>query len=614
MTFLAPLHHGAKALALGLLLLLPGAAASDPTRFEKQCAEIASQAGKVPDGARLHDLFVRYWEYRMNEFPEEATYNGYPGQNGRWTDMSLQAIERRGRETKAADTALESIARDSLSAPDQLSYDVFQYSIEDELRGLRFEWEVLPITQLNGVHQDVPLMLDLMPGGTLEEAEDVLERLRGIPRLVDQTLVLLQRGLESRITMPKVTLRDVPGNFEALLVSDLEKNPLGVKFRSLPASLPEPARERLRKDALRVLEAEVIPAYRKLRQFLVDEYIPRARESIAWTALPDGAPWYQFLIRHHTTTKKSAKEIHEIGTAEVKRIRAEMAALIAETPYAGDFEGFTKFLRDDASFYYQKREDLIEGYRQVARGIDARLPELFRTLPRTPYEIAAVPSFSERSQPAAYYEPGSPKTKRPGRFFANTYALSERPKWEMEALTAHEAVPGHHLQVSLAQELEGLPEFRKFVWSTAYSEGWGLYAESLGDQLGLYKDRYSRFGRSSGELWRAIRLVVDTGMHALGWSRREAIDYAIEQSGRAEHDVIVEVDRYIVWPAQALAYKIGELEIKGLRERAKQKLGARFDVREFHDVVLRDGSLPLDLLEARFEQWALRAAAGTARE
>ncbi|HET9212856.1 MAG TPA: DUF885 domain-containing protein, partial [Thermoanaerobaculia bacterium] len=318
--------------------------------------------------------------------------------------------------------------------------------------------------------------------------------------------------------------------------------------------------------------------------------------------------------RVSTTTTLTPEQIHQIGLAEVKRIRKEMDALIASTGFKGSFEDFCKFLRTDPRFFYDKPEDLLMGYRDIAKRIDPELIRLFGRLPRLPYGVIPVPSYSEKSQTTAYYEDGSLAAGRPGEFYANTYDLKSRPKWEMEALTAHEAVPGHHLQLSLAQELEGVPEWRKHDDYTAFVEGWGLYAESLGEEIGLYKDPYSRFGQLTYEMWRAIRLVVDTGMHTMGWTRQQAIDYFKANSAKAEHDIEVEVDRYIVWPAQALAYKIGELKLKELRAYAQKELGPGFDVRAFHDHVLGNGAVPLDLLEKNVRAWVAEAKTAAAEK
>jgi uncharacterized protein (DUF885 family) len=427
-----------------------------------------------------------------------------------------------------------------------------------------------------------------------------------VPALVDQTIALLEKGVETGITPPRVTLRDVPEQVRNQIVDEAAASPMLRPFQSMPPTIEPPVAETLRAAAARAYTAAVAPAYRRLLEYLETRYLPRTRETIAARDLPDGEAWYAFSIRQMTTTRLSAQEIHDIGLAEVKRIRAEMDAVMARTDFDGTFQQFVGFLRTDDRFFFDRAEDLLVAYRDICKRVDPELPKLFATLPRLPYGVVPVPSYAEKSQTTAYYEPGSPSAGRPGRFFANTYDLRARPRWEMEALALHEAVPGHHLQIALAQELPEMPEFRRHGFYTAYIEGWGLYAESLGSEMGFYQDPYAKFGQLTYEIWRAIRLVVDTGMHALGWSRQQAIDFFTENAGKAEHDIVVEVDRYIVWPAQALAYKIGELEIKELRARASAALGARFDLRLFHDEVLGAGALPLDVLASRVDAWVAR--------
>ena len=340
-----------------------------------------------------------------------------------------------------------------------------------------------------------------------------------------------------------------------------------------------------------------------MHDYLAGTYLPACRESIAALALPNGAANYAFRIRVETTTNLTSQQIHEIGLAEVKRIHAEMEKVIASVGFKGSFHDFTEFLRTDARFFYDKPDDLVNAYRIIAKRIDPELAHLFGKLPRLPYGVCVIPDFKAPSQTTAYYQDGAPSAGRPGCYFVNTYKLDARPKWEMEALTLHESVPGHHLQISLAQELADVPEFRRHVGYTAFVEGWALYGESLGEELGMYKDPYSKFGQLSYEMWRAVRLVVDTGMHSLGWTRQQAIDYFRENTGKTDQDVTSEIDRYIVWPGQALAYKIGQLKIRGLRAEAEKKLGTKFDVRKFHDAVLEDGAVPLSVLEAHMMHW-----------
>ncbi len=391
---------------------------------------------------------------------------------------------------------------------------------------------------------------------------------------------------------------------------DPEKNALLKPFTEFPVQIPETNRVRLRQEAAVVLKEKVAPAFAKLHEFLVKTYLPGARESVGMSALPDGPAWYAYNVRARTTTTLTPQQIHEIGLAEVKRIRAEMDTVIEQSGFKGSFAEFSTFVRTDPQFYYTNAGDLLTGYRDIAKRIDPELPRLFGRLPRLTYGVVPIPDYAAKSQTSAYYMPGSPSAGRAGNFFANTYALNTRAKWEMESLTLHESVPGHHLQIALAQEMENEPEFRKQGSYTAFVEGWGLYAESLGGEIGLYKNPYSKYGQLTFEMWRAIRLVVDTGIHSLGWTRQQAIDYFLANSSKSEHEVAVEVDRYIVWPGQALAYKIGQLKIRELREYATRELGDKFDVRQFHDQVLDNGALPLDVLETRIKSWVKEQKSG----
>jgi uncharacterized protein (DUF885 family) len=569
---------------------------------------VMAQDTGTADSVRLRRVIAQDWEYTMREYPEFATAVGYLGQNARWTDNSFEAIARRKRYVNDMLATIQTVDRAKLGPADQLNYDLFRRNFVDALQESRFPGELMAITQLGGVQQDVPSTIAQMPAATVHDYEDIVARLRAVPVLVDQTIALLERGLAAKITPPQITLRDVPGQALNLVVDDPLKSPLLTAFTKFPPTVPAAEQERLRAAAVAAYRDAVAPAFRKLNVFLAEKYVPGARTSIAMRDLPDGIAWYQVRARVSTTTNLSAEHIHQIGLSEVKRIRGQMDSVIAASGFRGTFAEFVQFLRTDPRFYFTTPEDLLRASRDVAKRIDPELTRLFGTLPRLPYGVLPIPSYAERSQTTAYYQPGSPAGHRPGTYYVNTYNLPARPRWEMEALTAHEAVPGHHLQIALAQELEGVPEFRRYGGYTAFVEGWGLYSESLGSELGLYADPYSKFGQLTYEMWRAIRLVIDTGIHTMGWSRQQAIDYFKANAAKAEHDITVEVDRYIVWPGQALAYKIGELKIKYLRAYASSTLGDRFDVRAFHDQVLGAGAVPLDVLEARVRAWVAGGA------
>jgi uncharacterized protein (DUF885 family) len=438
-----------------------------------------------------------------------------------------------------------------------------------------------------------------MPAATLADYEHIVARLQSASVLIDQTISLMREGLKVGMTPPQVTFRDVPNQVAAQIVDDPLRSPLLEAFTKTPASIPAAERDRLTKAAVAAYTGSVRPALARLYDFLTTTYAPACRTTIGVDALPQGRQLYAYNVRWHTTTPATPEEIHKIGLEEVKRIRGEMDAVIKNVGFTGTFEEFKEFLRTDRRFYYTSGDELLAGYRDIAKRADPELARLFRTLPRTPYGVQRIPDATAPSQTTAYYEPGALTAGRPGNMFANTYKLEARPKWEMEALTLHEAVPGHHLQIALAQEIEGLPEFRKNTSYTAYVEGWGLYAESLGEEMGFYQDPYSKFGQLTYEMWRAVRLVVDTGLHSMGWTRQQAIDFFAANAAKTMQDIVVEVDRYIVWPGQALGYKMGQLRIQELRRDAERRLGAKFDLRAFHDAVLSEGAVPLDVLAAR---------------
>lgn len=549
------------------------------------------------------------WKRGLVDQPEAATWLGFPGQNRRWTDNSPQGVEVRKKHLRDSIAMLKTIRREELPEVEKLNYDLYGRFLADREEGMQYGDDagggslVMPLNQMDGIQQNAAEILTLMPHETVADYEDMLARLEALPTALEQTLALLQDGLKRGYAPPKITLRDVPKQVADLIPADPMASALLQPFTAFPAGFPETERARLTDRAKSLYTGAVAPAFHKLHVYLTSTYIPACRESIAASALPNGAANYAFRVRLRTTTSLTPQQIHEIGLAEVKRIHAEMEKVIAATGFKGSFHEFTEFLRTDPRFFYGKPEDLVNGYRIIAKRIDPELASLFGKLPRLPYGVTPIPEFKAPSQTTAYYQSGAPKVGRPGWYFVNTYKLDARPKWEMEALSLHESVPGHHLQISLAQELEGVPEFRKHAGYTAFVEGWGLYAESLGEEIGMYKDPYSKFGQLAYEMWRAVRLVVDTGMHTMGWTRQQAIDYFRENTGKTDQDVTAEIDRYIVWPGQALAYKIGQLKIRELRKEAESKLGAKFDERKFHDAVLENGALPLNILEAHMRQW-----------
>ncbi len=571
--------------------------------------DLIANAGHLSETDRLHKLFQVDWDRVVRESPEFATDLGVPGEDARWTDMSEPAIAARKAETPWPLNVIKTINRAALSPADQLNYDLLRYDAETGVANNKFPGEYLVVNQLGGVQQTIPQVITQMPTGNVQAYENILGRLRAAPALIDQNIALMRDGVKLGITEPKIVLQKVPDQVLKVIPGDPMTSELLRPFTNFPNSIAQPDRDRLKAEAIQLYHDALVPAYHKLHDYLVQEYIPHARDSIGWDALPDGAAWYQQAIREHTTTDMSAKDIHALGLREVAEDRVAMERIAAGSGFKGDFAAFEKFLHTDPQFFYTDPESLLTGYRDIAKQIDPILPEFFGKLPRLTYGVRAIASYAAESAPAAYYMSGSVETGRPGWFCANTSNLPSRPKWQMQVLTLHESVPGHHLQFSLAQEQENVPEFRKYDSYTAFAEGWALYCERLGGEMGFYKDPYSRFGQLSFDMWRACRLVIDTGIHSEGWSRRQAIDYLMSNAGKDEHDATVEVDRYIASPGQALAYKIGQLKFLAIRAEAEKALGSSFNIRAFHDALLANGSLPLPILDAQMQTWIAKTTA-----
>jgi uncharacterized protein (DUF885 family) len=572
--------------------------------------ELSGSKTGLNDSERFKEIVDLTYDYTMLSHPEFATYLGDPRGQDRWTDESESAVRQREQDGETLLAALANINRGALSVDEQVNYDLLYDIQEREIEGYQFADELMPLNQMAGVQQNIAQMIAIMQPKNAADYANIIARLEATPQVVEQTIAWMRKGMEAGVTPPAITLRDVPQQIRNQLVDEADKSPMLGAFQSFPASVDSLQQESLKKQSSAAFSEKIAPAFEKLLTFVENEYIPAARKGIAMRDLPNGEAWYAYNVKQRTTTDLTPEQIHEIGLSEVKRIRDEMQGIIDSTGFEGSFADFLTFLRTDPQFYHTTKEGLLREYRDIAKRADPELMKLFGKLPRTPYGVIPVPSYAEKSQTTAYYQGGSVKAGRPGNFFANTYALETRPRWEMEALTLHEAVPGHHLQLALQDELENVPWFRRAGGYTAFIEGWGLYSESLGVEMGFYQDPYSKFGQLTYEMWRAIRLVVDTGMHHLGWSRQQAIDYFMQNAGKQEHDIIVEIDRYIVWPGQALAYKIGELKIKELRAWATDELGEDFDIRGFHDEVLGRGSLPLSVLEANIKAWVKAQQAG----
>ncbi|MBN1903784.1 MAG: DUF885 domain-containing protein [Deltaproteobacteria bacterium] len=556
------------------------------------------------EGERFHKFLDDEWRYAMQEYPEWATSVGHKGDNNRWTDISLPAFSRRYAHKKEALERLLKIERAGLDEKERLNYDLYLYDLKLEIDGERFKDRYLRISQMGGIQKSIENTLKRSPAAGLKDYEERLARLKKVPEQIDNTIILLKEGLQTGATYPKITLRDVPDQIKAMTkVSD---NPIMKAFEAFPSSIPDEKQKAIKDDANKILVNMVIPAFERLHEFFVNVYIPGSRDTITWSSLPDGREWYTYLAKSYTTTEMTPEEIHNLGLSEVKRIRGQIEKLMEEIGFKGGYQAFLKFMISDPQFFFKSPEELVTACRDIAKQADYGLPKLFSKLPRLPYGVLPVPAYLEKSQPAAYFQTGNMKNGVAGTFFVNTYDLPSRPRWGLIPLVLHEAVPGHHLQLALASEQEGLPNFRRYGGYTVYTEGWALYAESLGYDMELYNDTYSRFGQLNFAMWRAIRLVVDTGIHYYGWSREQAIDFFRENMAMSGHDIEVEVDRYIVMPGQALTYKIGALKIKEFRDYSQGQLEDKFDIRAFHDFILEQGALPMVVLESQVKDWVSR--------
>ena len=560
----------------------------------------------------LHELFASQWDYQMEQHPTWASSLGDRRWNDRWTDLSLDAIERRHRHAISALAKLKTIDRDALSPPDRLNYDLFQKDYENDVEEFPYRRLLIPLNQRGGV-QTADDVADALRFETIKDYEDWLGRLRALPTHIEQTMALMRQGIKERMLLPRIVLERIPAQFDHQIVDDPKTSPFYKPFTRFSAAIAEADRARLTSAPENAIRAAVVPAYRRLKEFFVKDYLPASFDEVGVWQLPQGEAMYRFAARLHTTTNMTPREIHEIGLSEVGRIRAEMQSIIDRLGYKGSFGEFAAFLRSDPRFYYKTADELLGAYRALTRRVDPQLVKLFKTLPRIPYGVEPIPQNIAPDTTTAYYRGPAADGSRAGTYFVNLYKPEARPAYEMMALSLHEAMPGHHLQIALAMEQEGLPNFRRYGGYTAFVEGWALYAESLGDEMGLYDDPYSKFGQLAYEMWRAVRLVVDTGIHYMRWDRQRAIDYFLENTVKQELDIVNEVDRYIVWPGQALAYKIGQPKISAIRANAERALGARFDIRDFHDELLRDGPLPLDLLEVKMDAWIATRKTDTAK-
>lgn len=561
-----------------------------------------AHAQQGDEGKRLHAFFAGEWERGLRENPESASFEGDRRYNDRWTDNSLKAIADREKADREALAQLKRFDRSRLGPADQLNYDTFLWLQQNTVKRQKFREYLQPIGHQGGV-QNADGLIEGLAFKEARDYRDWLARMRALPDAIDQTIALMREGVKAGNVPPRVLMQRVPAQIAAQIVDDPAKSPFYRAFAKPSAGLSETDRTALQAEAREIIANRIVPAYRKLQTYFNDEYLPKTRTGIAVSDIPGGRDYYDFLASDYTTTTLTADQIHAIGLKEVARIRAGMEKIRTEVGFEGDLNGFFAHLRSDPKFFHTSPEALLEAYRAISKRIDPELVKVFRIIPRQPYGVRPIPGNIAPDTTTAYYQQGASDGSRAGFYYVNLYKPEMRPTWEMMPLSLHEAVPGHHFQFARGLELPDAPMFRKTAYFVAYGEGWGLYAEQLGYEMGLYEDPYDRMGQLAYEMWRAVRLVVDTGMHAKGWSREKAIAYFKDNAPKTDQDIVNEIDRYIGTPGQALAYKIGQMKISELRARATSALGPEFDLRDFNDAVLETGSVPLETLERHIDAW-----------
>ena len=563
----------------------------------------AVQAAPVDD---LHRLFEDYWANEMRNDPFYATGSGVFDYNQQVPSIAPEDYSRQLEEAKAFLAKLEGIDRSSLNDEDRLSADLLTFILKHDIALAPYNSWRIPFLADTGFHSSFGYVAGSTPFRSEKDYRDYLTRLRAFPGYLEQNVANMRQGLADGFTQPKEILPLILPSFRAQVKEIAQEHPFYAPFETMASGVPAETQAELRREAVSVLEGEIIPAYRRLLAFMENEYVPGARETLGASAMPNGKAYYENLVRFFTTLDDATPEgIHEIGLAEVARIRKEMDDIIAEVGFEGDFAEFIEFLRTDPQFYAKTPQALLERAAWISKDIDGRLPGFFGKLPRQPYSVEPVPDEIASNYTTGRYVGAPLDSDRGGQYWVNTYALDKRPLYTLTALSLHEGVPGHHLQSALSKEIENVPAFRKRFYPHAYGEGWGLYSEKLGVEMGVYQTPYDHFGRLTYEMWRACRLVIDTGIHAMGWSRQQAMDYLASNTALSLHNVQTEVDRYIAWPGQALAYKMGEITIWELREAAEDALGDKFDIRAFHDALLASGGLPMAILKERMGEWMM---------
>jgi len=568
-------------------------------------------AAKAAGNAPLLKLFDTTWQEDLADDPLNATALGDPRFNDKLPDMTQETIDARQKKNYARLQSLAKINREKLDKADQLNYDLYQRDIKTRIGEYQFKPWVFDLTPGSGPQQ-LAQVAEFAPFATVKDYDNWIARINATGIYIDQWILLLTQAVSptDRLTQPRLVIQKVLEQMKGPLTSDVEANPFYAPFKKIPAGIPDAEKARLTAAAKTAIQGVALPAYQRFDKFLREVYLPASRDTVGIYDIPGGEQYYRNRIAYYTTIDNpDPARIHNIGQDEVKRIRAEMEKTLEGINFLGTLDQFLGFIRNDPRFFFKSSDELMAAYTKTARGIEPELPKLFGRLPKTPFDIKPIPEATASTATTAYYLPGSLDGSRHGTYYVNLYKPEARPTWEVEALTAHESVPGHHLQISLQYELTGLPNFRRNADYSAFVEGWALYSEKLGYELGLYKDDFSKFGQLNYEMWRAVRLVVDTGMHSFKWTRDQAVYYFKQNTGRSDLDIQNEVDRYISWPGQALSYKLGQLKIQALREEAEKTLGERFDIRAFHDKLLGMGALPLSVLDTEMRAWIAEQSA-----
>ena len=556
---------------------------------------------KVDENEKFLNYLNDDWQNTLNDNPLFASYTGDKRQNNKISSNNIDKFNKDKKSDEQSLKLLRSIDESKLTEENKLNYKLKEFDLLNSIGTREFPTYYLRLNQRGGI-QSFYETGNRLVYTSKQDYFDWLERLRQFETNIYNAVEINKEGLSKGHTQPKLVTRGVIAQLKSIIESNIDSNPYMKVFLEADDSFfTETEKANLINEAKNLVQNKINPAYEKLFNFLQDDYLPNSRDSIGIKDIPNGSDYYEFLAKYYTTTDLTPEEIHNIGLKEIKRIRLEMEQIIAQVNWDGDFNSFLNYLRTSPRFYYDNGEDLFNAYLIMSKTIDPLLPKIFKEFPRAPYGVKPIPAETAPFTTTAYYN--SPSPGRPGYFYANLYKPESRPKYEIPVLTVHEAVPGHHFQISIAQELENVPTFRKYQGITAFVEGWGLYSEELGEYINIYDDPYDKFGQLTYDMWRAIRLVVDTGMHYFDWSRQDAINLFLENSAKSQLDIENEVDRYIAWPGQALAYKIGQLKILELRNKSEELLGDKYDIKDFHYEVLKRGSLPLDLLEFYIDKW-----------